>query len=122
MDGHGKFGSVTGDLPAACVILSPAFCLRDMILPRHRGWANFDESLQQPMTCRFPTLVNGAEVLVVGMARRSPQFGGMYRCFAYLIEHPGATVDELMQFVGPDFPTDILGTRGSGLYHRPGQD
>lgn len=126
VDGHGNFGSVDGDPPAAMRYTEARLSrlagemLRDIDQDTVDFGPNFDESLQQPMTlpARFPNLlVNGAEGIAVGMATKIPphNLGECIDALAYLIEHPGATVDELMQFIkGPDFPTGgiILGTQG----------
>lgn len=126
VDGHGNFGSVDGDPPAAMRYTEARLSrlagemLRNIDQDTVDFGPNFDESLQQPMTlpARFPNLlVNGAEGIAVGMATKIPphNLGECIDALAYLIEHPGATVDELMQFIkGPDFPTGgiILGTQG----------
>jgi len=81
---------------------------------------NFDDSLKEPVVLptRLPNLlVNGSAGIAVGMATNIPphNLGEVCDAISYLIDHPGAMVNELMQFIkGPDFPTAgiILGQEG----------
>ncbi len=117
VDGQGNFGSVDGDPPAA---MRYTECRLDSITEMALGdidretvdWNdNFDASLKEPviLPARLPNLlVNGASGIAVGMATNIPPHNLSEMCDAivHLIEHPEATVDDLMVFVkGPDFPT-----------------
>src|SRR3954452_6452992 len=81
---------------------------------------NYDGSNEEPrvLPARFPNLlVNGSQGIAVGMATNIPphNLGEVIDATVHLIDHPGATPDELMQFVkGPDFPTgaQIMGRQG----------
>ena len=126
VDGQGNFGSVDDDPPAAMryteARLSPV--AQEMLVDIERETvdfsANFDSSLEEPLVlpARLPNLlVNGASGIAVGMATNIPphnlrEVGG---AIMHLIDHPEATLLDLMEFVkGPDFPTSgiIKGRRG----------
>ena len=126
VDGQGNFGSVDDDPPAAMryteARLSPV--AQEMLVDIERETvdfsANFDGSLDEPLVlpARLPNLlVNGASGIAVGMATNIPphnlrEVGG---AIMHLIDHPEATLLDLMEFVkGPDFPTSgiIKGRRG----------
>jgi len=125
VDGHGNFGSVDGDPPAAMryteVRLTPLALqlLADIDKRTVDFQPNFDESTQEPVVlpCRFPNLlVNGSAGIAVGMATNIPphNLGEIIDAAIYLIDHPQATVADLMTIVpGPDFPTGglITGSR-----------
>ncbi len=117
VEGQGNFGSIDGDPPAAYryteARLRPIAVeiLDDLDKETVDFVPNFDETLQEPVVlpARFPNLlVNGAEGIAVGMATRIPPHNLREICQAmiHLIDHPDASVDDLLQFVqGPDFPT-----------------
>ena len=126
VDGHGNFGSVDGDPPAAMryteARLSKAAMemLRDLDKEVVDFQPNYDESLQEPevLPSRFPNLlVNGSQGIAVGMATNIPphNLGEAVDATCMLIDNPDATVDELMTVMpGPDFPTGalIMGKKG----------
>ncbi|HQO73713.1 MAG TPA: DNA gyrase subunit A, partial [Candidatus Marinimicrobia bacterium] len=123
VDGQGNFGSLDGDSAAAMRYTEARMSriaselLRDIDKETVKFVPNFDESLEEPSV--LPTavpviLVNGSSGIAVGMATNIPPHNLTEVCNAaiYVIDHPEATVDELMQFIpGPDFPTGafILG-------------
>ncbi|MFZ0664385.1 MAG: DNA gyrase subunit A, partial [Acidimicrobiales bacterium] len=90
---------------------------------------NYDGSTEEPVVLpsRFPNLlVNGSQGIAVGMATNIPphNLGEISDAVTYMLEHPEATSDELMQFVkGPDFPTgaQILGRQGILDAYRTGR-
>ena len=126
IDGHGNFGNIDGDGAAAMRytesrLAKPAMeLLRDLQKDTVDWQPNYDESLAEPVAlpARFPNLlVNGSQGIAVGMATNiAPHnLGEAVEATCYLIDHPDATVDELMQIMpGPDFPTGalIMGTDG----------
>ena len=126
VDGQGNFGSVDGDGAAAMRYTEARMSkismemVRDLEKETVDFYPNFDETLMQPavLPSRFPNLlVNGSSGIAVGMATNIPphNLGEVIDAVVYMIDHPDATVDDLMQFVkGPDFPTGavILGRRG----------
>jgi DNA gyrase subunit A len=91
--------------------------------------ANYDGSKSEPVVLpgRFPNLlVNGSQGIAVGMATNIPphNLGEVIDATVHLIDHPGATPDDLMEFVkGPDFPTGglILGRAGIMEAYRTGR-
>ena len=126
VDGHGNFGSIDGDAPAAmryteARLSSIAMELLAGIDEDTVGFApNYDGYESEPVVLpsRFPNLlVNGASGIAVGMATNIPPHNlaeVIDACLA-LIKKPSATVDELMRHVpAPDFPTGarIIGTDG----------
>ena len=126
IDGHGNFGNIDGDGAAAMRytesrLAKPAMeLLRDLQKDTVDWQPNYDESLAEPtaLPARFPNLlVNGSQGIAVGMATNiAPHnLNEAVEATCYLIDHPDATVDELMQIMpGPDFPTGalIMGTDG----------
>ena len=126
IDGHGNFGNIDGDGAAAMRytesrLARPAMeLLRDLQKDTVDWQPNYDESLAEPqvLPARFPNLlVNGSSGIAVGMATNIPphNLGEAVEATCYLIDHPDATVDELMQIMpGPDFPTGavIMGSDG----------
>ncbi len=125
-DGHGNFGSVDGD-PAAAMRYTEVrmsriaeLMLQDIDKETVDFVPNYDESLKEPsvLPAKFPQLlVNGTSGIAVGMATNIPphNMGEVIDGTLMLIDHPDATVEELMQVIkGPDFPTAglILGTEG----------
>lgn len=126
VEGHGNFGSMDGDPPAAMRYTEARLSrlamemLREIDQDTVDFGPNFDGSLEQPLSLpsRFPNLlVNGSEGIAVGMATKIPphNLGEVVDALVYLVNNPQATIEELMAFVkGPDFPTGgiILGTEG----------
>ena len=126
VDGHGNFGNIDGDTPAAYRYTEARMSriademLRDIEKETVPWDMNFDNTLREPtvLPSRFPNLlVNGAVGIAVGMATNIPphNLGEVIDGTIYLMDHPDATVPELMQFIkGPDFPTGagIHGTAG----------
>ena len=126
IDGHGNFGNIDGDSAAAMRytesrLAKPAMeLLRDLQKDTVDWQPNYDESLAEPqcLPARFPNLlVNGSQGIAVGMATNIAPHNltEAIEATCYLIDHPDATVDELMQIMpGPDFPTGavIMGTEG----------
>ncbi|MDY3297431.1 DNA gyrase subunit A [Selenomonas sp.] len=125
-DGHGNFGSVDGD-PAAAMRYTEVrmsriseLMLQDIDKETVDFVPNYDESLKEPsvLPAKFPQLlVNGTSGIAVGMATNIPphNMGEVIDGTLMLIDHPDATVEELMTVIkGPDFPTAglILGTDG----------
>ncbi len=115
--GQGNFGSIDGDPAAAyryteCKLDRLAEdLLADIDKDTVEMQKNFDESLDEPtvLPARIPNLlVNGSTGIAVGMATNIPphHLGEIVDGTIHLIDHPDATVADLMQFVkGPDFPT-----------------
>ena len=126
VDGHGNFGSVDGDPPAAYRYTEARLSkisnemLRDIEKDTVDWDPNFDESRREPrvLPCRFPNLlVNGSSGIAVGMATNIPPHNlreviGACIC---VLDDPDATLSDLMEHVkGPDFPTKgiIMGRSG----------
>jgi DNA gyrase subunit A len=126
IDGHGNFGSIDGDPPAAMryteVRLSKIALemLTDINKETVDFVPNFDETLKEPVVLpsRFPNLlVNGSQGIAVGMATNIPphNLGEVIDGIVAYIDNPYISVDELMKYIkGPDFPTGgiILGRDG----------
>ncbi|PRX42150.1 DNA gyrase subunit A [Planifilum fimeticola] len=135
VDGHGNFGSVDGDSPAAMryteARLAPIALemLRDIKKETIDFGPNYDGSLEEPLVLpsRIPNiLVNGASGIAVGMATNIPphNLGEVIDGLVRMIENPEVTVEELMKSIkGPDFPTGgvILGTDGIRKAYRTGR-
>ena len=117
VDGHGNFGSVDGDSPAAQRYTEARLSkiasemLRDIDKETVDFCPNFDETLEQPVVLpsRFPNiLVNGSEGIAVGMATNIPPHNLTEVCNAIiaLIDNPEITIEELMEILpAPDYPT-----------------
>ena len=126
IDGHGNFGSVDGDPPAAYRYTEARMArmaeemLRDIEKETVNWDPNFDESRKEPrvLPSRFPNLlVNGSSGIAVGMATNIPPHNlrEVVSAAIYLLENPDAGVSELIEYVsGPDFPTKgiIMGRSG----------
>ncbi len=126
IDGQGNFGSVDGDAAAAMryteVRLAPIaeMLLADIEKETVDFQENYDNSLREPVVlpARFPNvLVNGAAGIAVGMSTSIPphNLAEVLDATIHLVNHPEATVEDLMQFIqGPDFPTAgfICGRKG----------
>ena len=120
VDGHGNFGSVDGDSPAAMRYTEAKMSklslelLRDIDKETVDFIPNFDESLKEPsvLPSRFPNLlVNGSNGIAVGMATSIPphNLGEVIDATIQLIDNPECTVEDLMQSIkGPDFPTSAI--------------
>ncbi|MBQ9070525.1 MAG: DNA gyrase subunit A [Clostridia bacterium] len=126
VEGHGNFGSVDGDPPAAYRYTEARmnrianYMMSDIeknVVPMTR---NFDNTRDEPtvLPSRFPNLlVNGSVGIAVGMATNIPphNLSEVIDGTIYRIDNPNCSVDELMEHIkGPDFPTAamIYGTRG----------
>lgn len=117
VDGHGNFGSIDGDPPAAQrytearLASISSMMLRDIDKRTVDFYPNFDESEMQPVVlpARFPNLlVNGADGIAVGMATNIPPHNlkEVIDGTIALIENPEITIEELMSFIpAPDYPT-----------------
>ncbi len=126
VDGHGNFGSIDGDPPAAYRYTESRMSkismrmLDDIKKNTVDFIPNFDDNSTEPtvLPSRFPNLlVNGSSGIAVGMATNIPphNMGEVVEGMCCLIDNPDATLDELMEHIkGPDFPTAgiIMGTRG----------
>ena len=125
-DGHGNFGSVDGDPPAAMrytevrMAKIAELMLQDIDKDTVDFVPNYDESLKEPsvLPSKFPELlVNGTSGIAVGMATNIPphNMSEVIDGVLMLIDNPDASVEELMTVIkGPDFPTGglIMGTTG----------
>ena len=126
VDGHGNFGSVDGDPPAAYRYTESRMSkismemLTDIEKETVDFVPNYDDRLKEPtvLPSRFPNiLVNGSTGIAVGMATNIPphNMGEVIDGMCYLIDHPDASLEELMEYIkGPDFPTAgiIMGKAG----------
>ncbi len=126
IDGHGNFGSVDGDPPAAYRYTEARLAriademLRDIDKETVDWDPNFDETRKEPrvLPSRFPNLlVNGSSGIAVGMATNIPphNLGEVIDACICVLENPDAGLPELMQHIkGPDFPTKgiIMGRSG----------
>ena len=134
VDGHGNFGSVDGDPPAAMRYTEARLSkiasemLRDIDKETVDWYPNFDDTLQQPtvLPSRFPNLlVNGSDGIAVGMATNIPPHNlvEVINAVEALIENPDLTAEELLQYVpGPDYPTGgiIMGRANLRCAYRTG--
>ena len=135
VDGHGNFGSVDGDAPAAMRYTEAKMSklslelLRDIEKETVDFVPNFDESLKEPsvLPSRYPNLlVNGSNGIAVGMAASIPphNLGEVIDATVHLIDNEECSVDDLMQFIkGPDFPTSaiIMGKESISEAYRTGR-
>lgn len=126
VDGHGNFGSIDGDSPAAMRYTEARMTpfamqmLRDLEKETVDFRDNFDGEEKEPVVLpsRFPNLlVNGSNGIAVGMATSIPphNLGEVIDATVKLINEPEATIEDLMKIIkGPDFPTGatILGKSG----------
>ena len=126
VDGHGNFGSVDGDPPAAYRYTEARMAkianemLRDIEKETVDWDPNFDESLKEPrvIPSRFPNLlVNGSSGIAVGMATNIPPHNlrEVIDATICVLDNPEAELDDLMEHIkGPDFPTKgiIMGRSG----------
>ena len=135
VDGHGNFGSVDGDSPAAMRYTEAKMSrlalelLRDIDKETVDFVPNFDESLKEPsvLPSRYPNLlVNGSNGIAVGMATSIPphNLGETIDAAVHLIDNPECSIDELMDYIkGPDFPTSaiIMGKESIAEAYRTGR-
>ncbi|MBU5308696.1 DNA gyrase subunit A [Clostridioides mangenotii] len=135
VDGHGNFGSVDGDSPAAMRYTEARMSrlslelLRDIDKETVDFVNNFDESLKEPavLPARYPNLlVNGSNGIAVGMATSIPphNLGEVIDATVHLIDNPECAVEDLIPYVqGPDFPTAaiIMGKENISEAYRTGR-
>lgn len=135
VDGHGNFGSIDGDSPAAMRYTEARMSklalelLRDIDKETIDFIPNFDESLKEPsvLPSRFPNLlVNGSNGIAVGMATSIPphNLGEVIDATIHLIDNEECSVEDLIQFIqGPDFPTSgiIMGKENISEAYRTGR-
>lgn len=135
VDGHGNFGSIDGDSPAAMryteARLSPLAMeiLADINKETVDFTLNFDETLKEPevMPSRFPNLlVNGSSGIAVGMATNIPphNLAEVIDGVIMMIDNPNVSSKELMlEIKGPDFPTGglIMGREGIKSAYKTGR-
>ncbi len=126
VEGHGNFGSVDGDPPAAYRYTEARLSkisnemLRDIEKDTVDWDPNFDETRKEPrvLPSRFPNLlVNGSSGIAVGMATNIPPHNltEVINACVHVLDNPDATLSDIMQFIkGPDFPTKgiIMGRSG----------
>jgi DNA gyrase subunit A len=135
VDGQGNFGSIDGDPAAAMryteVRMAPVAeqFLADIDKDTVAWSPNYDDSLEEPevLPTKVPNLlVNGSSGIAVGMSTNIPphNLGETIDAAVHLIDHPDATVDDLMEHVpGPDFPTSglIYGSDGIEEAYKTGR-
>ncbi len=135
VEGQGNFGSLDGDPPAAMRYTEVRLnrLAEDMLADIDRDTVdfvpNYNNEFREPtiLPSRLPNLLlNGSTGIAVGMATNIPphNLGETVEALIYLIENPGATVDDLMRFIkGPDFPTGgvICGVEGIAALYRTGR-
>ena len=126
VDGHGNFGSVDGDPPAAYRYTESRMSkislemLTDIDKETVDFMPNYDDRLKEPtvLPSRFPNiLVNGSTGIAVGMATNIPphNMGEVIDGMCYVIDNPDCSLEEIMEFIkGPDFPTGgiVMGRAG----------
>ena len=129
IDGHGNFGSIDGDPPAAMrytearMAAATGDLLQDLDMDTVDLTRSFDDQLDEPtvLPSRFPNLIcNGSTGIAVGMATSMPPHNVREVCAALeaLIENPDITIDGLMEHIqGPDFPTGGLICGRQGIYN-----
>mgnify|MGYP001519101048 FL=1 len=126
IDGHGNFGSVDGDPPAAYRYTEARMAkiaselLKDIKKDTIDGGKNYDDKLDEPtvLPVKFPNLlVNGSVGIAVGMATNIPPHNLNEVCDAIVarMDNPECGIEEILQYIkGPDFPTGgiIMGYSG----------
>ena len=126
IDGHGNFGSIDGDPPAAYrytearMSRMAAYMMTDIEKETVDFMPNFDDNRKEPkvLPSRFPgMLVNGSSGIAVGMATNMPphNLSEVIDGICYVIDNPDAQMEDLCQYIkGPDFPTGgiIMGRSG----------
>lgn len=135
VDGHGNFGSVDGDPPAAQRYTEArmskiaAEMIRDIDKKTVDYYPNFDDTLMQPVVLpsRYPNLlVNGSDGIAVGMATSIPphNLGEVIDGTIALMENPEMDIEELIELIpAPDYPTGalIMGRSGIKKAYRTGK-
>jgi len=135
VDGHGNFGSIDGDPPAAMRYTEARMAriamemLSDINKDTVDFMPNFDESSKEPVVLpsRFPNLlVNGSSGIAVGMATNIPphNLSEVIDGVVMMIDNPEVSVEELMSVIkGPDFPTGgiIMGYEGIRSMYKSGR-
>lgn len=135
VDGHGNFGSVDGDSPAAMRYTEARMSkiasemMRDIEKETVDFIPNFDDTLKEPVVLpsRFPNiLVNGSQGIAVGMATNIPphNLGEVIDGCIMMIDNPDVTIKDLMTKIkGPDFPTGgiIMGKEGIKASYETGR-
>ena len=135
VDGHGNFGSVDGDPPAAQRYTEArmskiaAEMIRDIDKKTVDYYPNFDDTLMQPVVlpARYPNLlVNGSDGIAVGMATSIPphNLGEVIDGTIALMENPEMDIEELIDLIpAPDYPTGalIMGRSGIKKAYRTGK-
>ncbi len=135
VDGHGNFGSVDGDPPAAYRYTEARMSklalemLREIDKDTVDFYPNFDDTRMQPsvLPARYPNLlVNGSDGIAVGMATNIPphNLNETIDGAIALLDNPEITIDELMEYIpAPDFPTGalLLGRSGVKQAYRTGR-
>lgn len=135
VDGHGNFGSVDGDPPAAQRYTEArmskiaAEMIRDIDKKTVDYYPNFDDTLMQPVVlpARYPNLlVNGSDGIAVGMATSIPphNLGEVIDGTIALMENPDMDIEELIEYIpAPDYPTGalIMGRSGVKKAYRTGK-
>ncbi len=135
IDGHGNFGSVDGDSPAAMRYTEARlskiaeYMLEDIDKETVDMYPNFDDTLMQPrvLPAKFPNLlVNGADGIAVGMATNIPphNLAEVISGVQALIDNPDIEVDELMEYIpAPDFPTGgiVMGRNAVRMAYNTGR-
>ena len=135
VDGQGNFGSVDGDPPAAMRYTEARMApiaeelLEDIEMDTVDFQSNYDDRLEEPevLPSAFPNLlVNGSSGIAVGMSTNIPphNLGEVIDATVHLIEHPDATIEDLMEHVkGPDFPTgaNIVGRNAIHKAYKTGR-
>ncbi len=127
VDGHGNFGSVDGDPPAAYRYTEARLSkiavemLRDIEKKTVDFYPNFDDTREQPVVLpsRYPNLlVNGSDGIAVGMATSIPphNLGEVIDGTIALLDNPDMDIDELIEYIpAPDYPTGALIMGRSGI-------
>ena len=135
VDGHGNFGSVDGDPPAAYRYTEARLSkianemIRDIDKNTVDFYPNFDDTREQPVVLpsRFPNLlVNGSDGIAVGMATSIPphNLGEVIDGTIALLDNPEIDIEELMDYIpAPDYPTGalIMGSSGIKKAYRTGR-
>ena len=129
IDGHGNFGSVDGDPPAAMRYTEArlskiaSLMLEDIDKETVAFYPNFDETLMQPtvLPAKFPNLlVNGSDGIAVGMATNIPPHNltEVINGVQALIDNPDIDIDELIKIIpAPDYPTGGIIMGRSAIKH-----
>jgi DNA gyrase subunit A len=135
VEGHGNFGSIDGDSPAAMRYTESRLSkislelLDEIDQETVEFMPNFDATIEEPvyLPSKIPNLLlNGSSGIAVGMATNIPphNLGEIVAGLIRIIDYPETTIDELMTIIkGPDFPTagKIIGTSGIRSYFETGR-